>query len=343
MRIRRRAPLLVGIAILIIAGTIAAVVRRESTIPSTAQCLDRPAKAMISLPRALSKQYKVDRPPDGHTYDARRTISGAYPFEALYPISLGKDRPAERTCVLGGTVVGQQSRELGWEEMKQSHDGSGLRLAANTWSIVDGLRVANVEDGIDPRGTEGRFPKDGDGFVLRNAYFTYIRDDCVENDDIAGGVIEDSLFDGCYTGISENPSNDSQQRKHRAPSGETLTLQHVLLRLEAMPVPRGREGGRGHGELFKWSSVGNRLVIRDSIFLVEATPNGGSAHFPPGTKAENVTVVWLGTGPFPGRVPESVHITRDRSVWDRARASWLTRHGCRSFDDCSNLLDPSEP
>jgi hypothetical protein len=116
----------------------------------------------------------------------------------------------------------------------------------------------------------------------------------------------------------------------------------VLLRLEPQPGPRGHSAAvRGPGQLFKWSDVGNRLHIEDSILLVEQTPNRGRADFPPRTIASNVTVVWLGRGRFPGVVPPGVRITTDRGVWDRARTTWLDRHGCRSFDKCSRLIDPA--
>lgn len=76
--------------------------------------------------------------------------------------------------------------------------------------VVDGLRVDRAEDGFAPL---------GDGFALRNAYLSNIRDDCVENDFFSGGRIEDSLLDGCYTGISV----DSTVRTF-APSPELVVL-----------------------------------------------------------------------------------------------------------------------
>jgi hypothetical protein len=228
--------------------------------------------------------------------------------------------------------------------MKGAYDGDGLRISGRGGYVVDGLRVDNVEDGVAPRGTENRYPKDGDGFVMRNLYFTYIRDDCVENDDIAGGVIADSLFDGCYTGVSERPGSGNPQLNHPAPRGETLLLDHVLLRLQAMPGPRDSQDQKvlGHGQLFKWSPVANSLVLKHSVFLVEKAPNSTSYFpFPPGTVTEDVTIVWLGSGDFGWAVPRGTTVTRNRSVWDRARAVWLTRHGCTSFTSCSRLYAPA--
>jgi hypothetical protein len=105
----------------------------------------------------------------------------------------GHHPAATHLCIVGGTLIGQQPRSLTWPQMKHQpgYDGDGLRINGAGWYVVDGLRVDNVEDGISPF---------GDGFVGRNLYFTYIRDDCIENDAISGGYVSDSLFDGCLHG-----------------------------------------------------------------------------------------------------------------------------------------------
>ncbi|HVL90637.1 MAG TPA: hypothetical protein VM841_10440 [Actinomycetota bacterium] len=307
---------------------------------------------MCDLSRAVSltgehqDAIKYDHADPGTVFDARNAIITAYPHRAVYPFSVGGAAAPERICVVGGIVAGDAPRGLTWAEMKDLFDGDGLRIAGNGWYGVNGLRVDNVSDGIAPRGTKDLYPADGDGFEFRNLYFTYIRDDCVENDEIAAGAIYDSLFDGCYTGISERPSSDSPQWRYPPPPGETLLLDGVLLRLEAMPGPRGAGGTAtgGHGQLFKWSEVANRLTIKRSIFLVEQEPNSTSFFpFPPGTTTEDVTIVWLGDSTFTWKVPSGTIVTTDRAVWDEARADWLRRHGCSSFLECSRLYDPAPP
>lgn len=338
----RRLPAGTGAALLSLAAVLAGSpwVVGATSIP-TAECLGRTSTTLLT--GSYTTQVRVASPPPDTTYDARTASFDSFPFQTLYPWTLGGTTPALRPCLVGGTVTGQQPRTLTWDEMKANHDGDALRLAASEWSLVDGLRVDNVNDGFAPRGTDNLFPKDGDGFELRNAYFTYVRDDCIENDDIAGGRITDSLLDGCYTGISEDPSSNSPQNSYPAPQDETLVLDHVLLRLEPMPGPRGTNDPTrlGHGRLFKWSSVANRLVVRDSVLMLEQTPHNGNADFPEGTTAENVTIVWLGGGAFPGRLPPTgVTVVGDRRFWDDARARWLDRHGCLSATSCSRLHDP---
>jgi hypothetical protein len=144
-------------------------------------------------------------------------------------------------------VVGQQPRDLTWNEMRDDVGGGGYRVVARAgqWVRVDGIRVDNVEDAFLPRGPDGRWE-------LHNAYMTYIRDDCIENDETAPGSVHDSLLDGCYTGFSEQWQHECCD----ASPGESFVVDRVLMRLEAMPRPchgrlfnRHAEAGRGeaHG------------------------------------------------------------------------------------------------
>lgn len=285
------------------------------------QCLARPD--IVTLDGTLNEQYQVESPRSAVTYDLRRLQTTAFPYESLYPLAFGEiehgrseSPPARELCIIGGTVIGEQSRDLTWQEVKSSHDGDGLRIDGTGWYVVDGLRVDNVEDGI------GVF---GEGFVLRNLYFTHIRDDCIENDALGEGLISDSLFDGCFMGISERPSEGFNISDT---SSGNLVLDHVLMRLEPMPHEDASDGV-GNGQLFKWSSSSNRLVLRDCVFLVERESLNGrdSMVFPKETVARNVTLVWTGPGSYPGRLPDGVRVSRDRSIWEAARRAWLVRHG----------------
>jgi hypothetical protein len=206
--------------------------------------------------------------------------------------------------------------------------GSALRVYGSNY-IVDGLRANNVEDGFDPRG--------GEGFELRNAWMSYIRDDCVENDERRAGKVVDSLFDGCYTFFSEQEIGTVE--------GESLTFENVLVRLAPMPAPRGTEDRNvlGHGSFFKKFDDGgrHRPVIRDSVFFLSGDCNGGCHDWPPGTTAKNVVIVWTGAGKFPMTVLPGMTLTTDRSIWDIATTKWKSRHGCTTIDQpCTKLHNP---
>lgn len=272
--------------------------------------------------------YRVGSVRDNQSYDLRSAQIVGYPTAHNYPLMFGKNNPGRSTCVVGGTVVGHQPRDLTWWTMKHRVDGDGLNIKSNG-GTVDGIRIDNVEDGIATTG------KDPGGIVIRNAYLSYIRDDCIENDWIVKVTLRDSLLDGCFNGISERPGPSADPE--RAPAGESMTLDRVLLRLQPMPYDTSRAkcrrnavDGLASSTFFKWSSFANRLVVRNTILLAERPSVNctASMHLPRRAAYENVTLVWLGPGAYPGDLPPSgVTVTTDRSVWDQARASWLARHG----------------
>jgi hypothetical protein len=271
------------------------------------------------------RTYRLNAVPDNKTYDLRDARIVGYPNANKYPLALGKRDPGNSTCVVGGTVVGAQSTSLSWQVMKGSLDGDGLNLKSRG-GVVDGIRIDNVEDGI---GTIGGDPQ---GVFIRNVHMTYIRDDCIENDSVTGLIVKDSLLDGCFFALSERPGRGGTPRP--SPAGEQTLLDGVLMRLNPMPYEQSEArcaaDGLGTGGFFKWSAYANKLVVRNSVLLAErlAARCGGAMHFPDTGTYENVTLVWLGPGDYPGNLPASgVTVTRDRGVWDRAKADWLLRHG----------------
>jgi hypothetical protein len=201
------------------------------------------------------------------------------------------------------------------------HDMNNAGIDFANPTTVDGIRIDDVEDGIRPRGTGP--------FTVSNAWLSYVRDDCVENDHVEGGLIDDSLFDGCYVAISERPS-PSIAAQGFAGRGNVLTIRHSLIRLEPMPGPRG--GGAsdlGNGQFFKWSDLATGLALVGNVFMAEqASQEGGDTMSIPAGLAScaNNVMVWLGTGPYPAPLPDCFRVTRDRGVWDDAVTEWKRRH-----------------
>jgi hypothetical protein len=303
-----------------------------ATATSTRVCLSRDPTRVTRVDGTLPT-YRMGSVADDRTYDLRRATIVGYPDINRYALLFGKHGPGDATCVLGGKIVGQQSRAFTWHTMKRL-DGDGLNFRSQG-GIVDGIRVDNIEDGISTIGG------DPAGVTIRNAHLTYIRDDCIENDAIVAVRVQDSLLDGCFNGVSERPGLGGSPPP---PSpGEGLTLDGVLMRVRPMPYDRSRAlcgqnaaDGLGGGGFFKWSRHANRLVVRNTVLLAErgSVNCGASMSFPGDGVYENVTLVWLGEGSYPGRLPPSgVTVTRDRRIWDEARARWLARHGYATGDD----------
>jgi hypothetical protein len=226
-------------------------------------------------------------------------------------------------------VLGRYDRTWDWDRM---HDLNNAGIAfENARFTVDGIRIDNVTDGIRPR--------PGDGFVIKNVWLSFIRDDCVENDHLQGGLVADSLLDGCYVAFSARPS-PAKLRSGFDGSAKVWTIRDSLVRLEPMPGPRGGTAAdRGHGGFFKWHrwkeperSLSPKLALHGNVFMVETTGQEGGKRLgvPPDKLAScsNNTMVWLGPGEFPGKLPaDCFKVTTDRRVWDDAVAAWRARHG----------------
>ena len=313
-------------------------------VPSASECLQRP-RITTAGAGVRTQPYKLDDLEDNTTVDLRPAVFHAVMDKTRprgeqnnYPVLVGTNRPVG-VCLVGGVVLGQQSKALTWEQVKHGagkhdgggNDGDGVRVESADWALLAGTQVSNTIDAVGVgRGNA----------IIRDVYAEYIRDDCVEADSLSEVVIWDSLLDGCYMGVSQRPGKGSALRRAEPDPTKRVILDHVLLRL-------GSEHPGGHSNLFKWSPAANQLVLRDSVLMAEMESVDGtrSMMFPEGTEAHNVTLVWTGPGPYPGGLVPGVTVTRDRSVWDRAKADWLDRHGCAAFSQCdpARLVDPVPP
>jgi hypothetical protein len=237
---------------------------------------------------------------------------------------------------VGGRIIGQQSRELTWRMVKDEWDGNGVQLRGPGVSTVEGLYLDNLHDAISP--IEGVTK-----WIVKDVYAKYTRDDFVENDFLQPGLIENTLVDGAFTFISNRPGDaGGGVTCNGQPSDPNLVVEvrNTLVWMQRQPYDGDMKGtpskdpikdGLGGGAIFKWSYCGGRVVMSNSIILIESIPASGGAKamtFPPG-KYTNVTVVWRGAGNYPVTLPGGVRMTRDLSVWTNARQAWLTAHGMK--------------
>src|SRR5207247_2398337 len=86
------------------------------------------------------------------------------------------------------------------------------------------------------------------------------------------------------------------------------------------------------GEFFKWSHLATNLELDNNVFMAEQVSQDGADMMgvPSSLVAcSNNVMVWLGDGPYPAALPPCFTVTKDRSVWDTAAATWLPRPGGR--------------
>jgi hypothetical protein len=277
----------------------------------------------------LKEQWEAKAPADDVTYDLSGVSSTAYPAtKSMFAVGTGD--AALNTCVVGGTIRGQADDDQTWQYYHDEFNAACVKIIARDSMQVRDVRCDNVEDGIKPQ--ESAVNANNATFHVEGTYLSRIRDDCMENDYTVGGVLRDNLWEQCNTGISERPSSD---RSWSTPASETLTLDHMLIGLYETPHVEDGTTVMGENTLFKWSTSGNRVVIKCSTFKVDSVSLNGksSMALPPGTVVDDSacpnnpsTIVWLGGGDYP--VPTAgMRVVSDASVWTNAVRTWKSAHG----------------
>jgi hypothetical protein len=344
----RRHPVFSGLAALLVIGLAVAVVvfvsrpdagpgRGDQAAPLDTSTWkappcdggERTVVAAASPGIVLTDQWEEPSPPDDVTYDLTGVTSTAYPASHSV-FAVGVERPARRTCVIGGTVMGQADDAQTWDYYHDEYNAACVKILARQWMQVHGARCDNVEDGIKPQ--ESGVNANNARFLVEGTYLSRIRDDCMENDYTVGGALVDNLWEQCNTGISERPSGD---RQWRTPPTETLVLDRMLIGLYETPHVEDGETVMGENALFKWSPSGNRVVIKCSVFKVDSVSlNGEEAMaMPPGTVVDDSacpdhpsTIVWLGGGEYPAWTA-GLRVVDDLEVWTDAVSAWKAAHG----------------
>lgn len=295
-------------------------------------CLDRPAGSIRTAALGGSGEINVS-PKNGQTFDLRGIqLRSNLPKYPLVLRDAGDD-----ACVTGAKIQGQQLRSLTWRQMKQRYDGDGGIFKYPKGRVTfEKLWIDNVSDAlsIPARSSSGRA-----SWKVRSVYARYIRDDFIENDTCLPGEIEDVLVDGTFMFLSSRPGAKSTAGGRRQ---SNTKIRNSLVRLQCMPDSSGDNscsGTTSTGHLFKRSACSGNVDVENVIFRVDSHNSAGDVamQFAPG-RYSKVTLLWLGQGNYPARIPSGVTVTRDTRIWDRARARWLAKHGCNaSGDNCAFL------
>lgn len=306
-------------------GPVLSLLAAGSPLPAPIGCLSGSGPLMIASGRFTETWSQRSLLP-GARIDARAGLFlGGW--DNNYPITLGGGRGV---CLAGGLVEGLYNTSLSWEQM-HAENNAGLTFDSPELT-VEGLRIHNVTDGIRPR-------QGAEGFAIRGVHLSYIRDDCIENDQCHGGVVEDSLLDGCYVAFASRPASGDTTSDGR---GRVWRIENSLVRLQPMPGPRPGSNehldGLGHGPFFKvdkWDDPPNsrspRFVLRNNVFRADRVGQESDRRMgiPPDhvLECENNVMVWLGPGDYPASLPACFRVTKDARVWDLAVAEWAARHG----------------
>lgn len=302
-----------------------------------------PDRATVyATPEGDNRQVDLGFPPSTPDY----TYWTDAPTSLLYPLRIGIAQSGAisgNTCILGGEIRGDLDPGADRVDLYDAyHSGIEQGATAGTFAVADGIRVDNFFDGYRKIGL-------GTGY-LKRAYFTSLKDDCVENEvnDLGahGSIsIYDSLME-CYSGISD--------AGNAAAPGTTTALDGVLLWIKPTKDRVGPKSCRGdqcgeladgtaNADLWKGLAISTQTVeVHNTWFrLDEASAWDLSGMAFPCTPSsswgatscvyDNVKVLWTGTGPYPGPpLPDGVTLVTGQDAldqWNAAAADWKADHG----------------
>ena len=302
---------------------------------------------VIYLSGVTTSRYSNNTVADGTTFNRTGWYSDAVGNGESTAFSVGNGVPPPYdVCVFGGVINGHIPLSWSWEE---AHDfgGSGDRTYTAHLAQIDGARIHNVEDGWKPR----ELPEFGNTGIMqmRNTYMTGIRDDAIEDDNFMPGLIEDSLFDGVRTFLSEQNQSGGTPSTLGPNEDPYIRITRVYVRL----YPTNSDGNSNPGSWFKWKpngTINHNLIITDSVFATPGPLPGSSwsvPDFPPGTIFEGTNyILWLGIpGEYDETIPPGVTFLEGQTAvdkWNQVRSTWLTAHGYdpRPLDDFNPMDDP---
>jgi hypothetical protein len=296
-------------------------------------CLAR--TTVVEIAGEQTTYYDGARLPDSATVDVVDARWGTQVPFTSYPFRLREDGGAD-LCVVGGHISVNLADTAPWTTWKTT---AGF-LVKNPGVQVVGTTLGNVGDGFRLAG-QG----DSSDWSLRGVRIERAHDDCIENDAMHSGLVDDSLFDGCYDFYSaRDNSGDADGSANR------VTIRDSLVRLQRMP--KSAIGGPGHGPLWKMADLASQgvspaLVIHNTIFRVDEVPVKGDLDMPaqngvpyldPDDEAacSNNTIIWGGTGPVPADLlryeadyPHCFRVLSGQAgldLWTAERDAWFARH-----------------
>ena len=331
----KRSPLLIILALALAATTIACSARDVAE----SECLDK-GRPIYTVPaHGTPWPGSTVQLPNGTTIDARGDdFDGTVYNAGGWATSIKIHRQTgvrSDLCFVGGRVFSNIDPVN--TPFERFHDSAGIRAETADLHFV-GTQIRNVGDGFQYGwpATDWRLTgirADGNG-VMSGAS---IHDDCIENDAMNSGVVDDSKFDGCHVFMSSTGGSGYDG------SDNTVVVRNSLVRLQAMynSFDPPKYGYNQHGGFFKWSGgaaadgIPPKLVIDNVTFRSdEVAKYGGNVNgwlaLPPNTDCGSVTLV--GTAAWQERdiasfVNQCDSVTFGTiATWNAAVAEWDANH-----------------
>lgn len=246
------------------------------------------------------------------------------------PVKVG----GSNLCFYGGYIEGNfPAATTSWE---RTHGANALSIYSTPNVTIENLKIFEHGDGIKLRDTGTK------NFHIKGVYLHDMRDDCIEHDWLQSGIIEDSLLDGCYAVFAARARSSD-------PVDGANNVWVIRNNLAYLHDQRNTSWGMntyGHGLFFKLNPPSRpgkspKMDFHNNIFRADSDTSDDHRSLdiiPPDRErirsCSNNIMVWTGGGEYPGHIsndPASgepcITVTSDISVWNNAKAKWLSDHG----------------
>ncbi|RUU13217.1 calcium-binding protein [Mesorhizobium sp. USDA-HM6] len=237
----------------------------------------------------------------------------------LYPFSIVN--PGDNFLAFGGTINGMVSQTADWESIYVN--SAAVRINSAHSFAIDDWTITQPWDGIRVGGTGT--------FLIEDSYVGNSRDDAVEDDDVIGGTIKDSLFDHVFSGVSLGDGDVDG-------SDNTVTMDGMLLGMGEYL----RKGEVTHGSPFKLDKGTGADDIVPSLHFIDCVVAITDVHH---NGLERVQRAWdktveshgnyylnLSDEPLPADYPMPpagwtvLEGQAARDYWAQAKAAWHAAH-----------------
>jgi hypothetical protein len=224
----------------------------------------------------------------------------------LYPFQVND--AGAGLVIKGGTINGEVPQDASWEDTYVN--SAAIRVSTSTSAIIQDWKITKPWDGI-------RVAGDGT-FTITDTYIANSRDDAVENDDVLGGTISDSLFDNVFSGVSLGDGDVDG-------SDNVVTMDGMLLRSKSYLY----KGEMTHGSPFKLDKgtgaddVVPSLRFIDNVVAIEDVNHSGE---------ERLQRAWDKTIESSGNVFPNLSETPLPSDYPKPGAGWTILQGQAARD-----------
>ncbi|MEM8668743.1 MAG: hypothetical protein AAGG48_14580 [Planctomycetota bacterium] len=285
--------------------------------PSSAASPDIP-QTILLMDDYGYEQYRI-KDPDALVIDATKAtwiVSNVTKPRNRYPFLVEDSEPG--LIIEGGTITGEVPLDISWRDAYKN--SAAVYSRDNEDVTITGWKITQAWDAIRITGERDW------SFVVDDVWLENIRDDGIENDDGLGGIIQNSLFDGVFVGISLADSKTKNQ------SDRVVTIDRTLIRMQ----PFLYKGEITHHSIFKVDKGGDSpaLDLRNSVFAIADVDHEGQERLGVAwdsvVNAEGNYFLNLSDDELPRDYPlppedgfTILEGQEAREFWESARAAWL--------------------